>query len=261
MSVGKSIHRLGAVARVRGETRFGFDLADRPGLFLACVRAVSAPARIKDIDPGPALALPGVVRVFTAADVPGQHNLGIIPVTKDQEFLARDLVRHVGQTVALVAGQTREAALAGARKVRLDMEALPGVHDPWEALKEGAPLVHADHPGGNLLKETNIVKGDADAALTKAAVVVKGEYTTSRIEHAALEMEGGRADYKDGRVLVWACTQNPHYDQADLALFLGLEPDKIRVVQAETGGGFGGKLDMSGAASTWPWPPGISSSR
>ena len=245
MSVGKSIIRVGADQRVRGETRFGVDLVNEPGLFLACVRAANGPARIKGIDASKALKLPGVVRVFTAADVPGQHRLGIIPVSKDQEFLAVDTVRHAGQAVALVAAETREAAQAGVRAVKLELEGLPGVYDAAMALAEGAPLVHPDHPTGNLLKQAHIRKGDVDEALAKAAVVVKADYTTRRIEHGALETEGGRAEYQDGRVFIWASTQNPHYDQADVARFLGLELDRVRVVQAETGGGFGGKLDIS----------------
>jgi CO/xanthine dehydrogenase Mo-binding subunit len=245
MSLGQSLPRSGVKARVRGETRFGFD-QPRPGdLHLACVRANQAPARIVEIDPSPALALPGVVRVFTAADVPGEHNLGIIAVSRDQEFLAQNTVRQAGQAVALVAAESRSAALAGARAVRVELEDLPGVFDPIAALETGAPLVHPEHPLGNLLRENKIKRGDADAALADSAVVGEATYTTSPLEHAALEIEGGRAWWEDGRLVVMACTQNPHYDQADLARFLGVGEDKFRVIQAETGGGFGGKLDLS----------------
>ncbi len=243
--LGAGLIRLGAAERLCGETRFGPDLA-RPGdLYLACVRAEIAPARIEEIDPAPALALPGVVRVFTAADVPGQDRLGIIPATRDQEFLARRTVRHLGQAVALVAAETPQAALAGARAVHLRLRPLPGVFDPAAALSEGAPRVHPDHPGGNLLAERRIVKGRAEEALAASHVVVEATYTTAMLEHAALEPEGGRAEWRDGRIHLWACTQNPHYDQADLARFLGVDPEKVRVIQAETGGGFGGKLDLS----------------
>ncbi len=245
MSVGQSMAHSGVLARVRGETRFGWDQARPDDLHLACVRAGEAPARIKNIDPAPALALPGVVRVFTAADVPGEHDLGIIAVSRDQEFLARETVRQKGQAVALVAARTREQALAGARAVRVELEGMPGVFDPAEALEKGAPLVHPDHPDGNLLRENKIVRGHADEALAGSAVVVEAIYTTSPLEHAALEVEGGRAWWEDGQLVVKACTQNPHYDQADLARFLGAPLDKIRVIQAETGGGFGGKLDLS----------------
>ncbi|MBI4798375.1 MAG: molybdopterin-dependent oxidoreductase [Desulfarculus sp.] len=87
-------------------------------------------------------------------------------------------------------------------------------------------------------------KGDPQAALARAAVVVTNTYTTSRAEHAAIEPEGGRAWIEDGLVVVQASTQNPHHDRHDLARLLGLPEDKVRVIQAETGGGFGGKLDL-----------------
>jgi CO/xanthine dehydrogenase Mo-binding subunit len=245
MRLGASVQRVGNRQRALGETRYGLDQGKEGDLYLACVRAGKAPARIHKIDIDKALGQPGVVRVFTAADIPGVNRLGIIPVSKDQEFIAQEIVRHRGQAVALVAADSLAAARAGADAVRVDYEELPGVFDPEEALAENAPLVHPDHPTGNLLRENLIKKGDVDEALAKSHVTVEAEYTTGRVEHAALEMEGGRAEFEDGRVIVWACTQNPHYDQADLALFLGVDPEKIRVVQAETGGGFGGKLDIS----------------
>ncbi|MCF8031507.1 MAG: xanthine dehydrogenase family protein molybdopterin-binding subunit [Desulfarculaceae bacterium] len=245
MSVGHSMPHSGVYARVRGETRFGWDQQGYGDLHLACVRAELAPAHIKSIDPAPALALPGVVRVFTAADVPGEHNLGIIAVSRDQEFLARDTVRQRGQAVALVAAETRAQALAGARAVRVELDKLPGVFTPAEALASGAPLVHPDHADGNLLRENKIKRGEVDAALAASAVTVEAVYSTSPLEHAALEPEGGRAWWQGGKLVVQACTQNPHYDQADLARFLNVPQEKIRVIQAETGGGFGGKLDLS----------------
>lgn len=245
MTIGASPERLGALERVLGQTRFGPDLGETGDLVLACVRAEKAPARILDIDPAPALALPGVVRVFTAADIPGSNRLGIIPVTKDQEFLADGVIRHAGQAVALVAAESLSAARAGAKAVKLSLEDAPGVYDPWEALQAGAPLVHEGREEGNLLMERGIVKGDIDAALKDSAVVVEGVYTTEAIEHGALETEAGRAEVVDGKLTITACTQNPHYDQQDIALFLGLPKEKVRIIQAETGGGFGGKLDLS----------------
>ncbi len=240
--VGQSVARRGAFERVTGRGLFGADQT-RPGdLALAVVRAPIGPARIKGLDAAPALALPGVVRVFTAADVPGENLFGIIAVTRDQPVLAEGHVRCPGEAVALVAAETVEQARAGARAVRVDLEPLPGVFDPDQALSAEAPLVHDQ---GNLVRETNVVRGDAERALAEAAVIVTGRYTTSMIDHAALEPEGGRAEWDDGRVIVRACTQNPHYDQADLGKILGVKKDRVRVIQAETGGGFGGKLDLS----------------
>ena len=88
MSLGQSLIKLGTQGKVRGETRYGFDMPQAGDLHLACVRAPKAPAKVLGIDPAPAMAVPGVVRVFTAEDVPGEHRLGIIAVTQDQEFIA-----------------------------------------------------------------------------------------------------------------------------------------------------------------------------
>ena len=245
MSIGQSLVRVGAREKALGSTRFGFDCGKEGDLHLACVRAERAPAKIVSIDADPAVALEGVVRVFTAADIPGVNCLGIIAPTKDHDFLTQDMVRQPGQAVALVAAQTLEQARAGARAVKVEYQEMPGVYNALEALAPDATLVHQGRENGNLLASRPIIKGDVDQALAQAAVTVEATYTTSALEHAALETEGGRAWYEDGKVHVTACTQNPHYDQEDLALFLGLEREQVRVIQAETGGGFGGKLDLS----------------
>lgn len=255
MILGTSPLRSGSRERVLGDTRFGADQGQAGDLFLACVRIHKAPAHIDGIDPAPALALAGVVRVFTAADIPGINRLGIIPVSKDQEFLAEELVRCPGQAVALVAAETPEAARAGARAVVVNLTGVPGVYDMAEALAEGAPLVYPGREQGNLLDLRMVKNGDVEAALKTSAVVVEADYTTSMIEHSALETEGGRAWWEDGKLYVTACTQNPHYDRDDLVRFLGLKPEDLVVIQAETGGGFGGKLDVSVqpylALATW----------
>ena len=245
MELAMNPERRGGRERALGIVRYGADLGHPGDLFLACLRADKAPAAIEFIDDREALKVPGVVRVFTARDIPGVNKLGIIPMTQDQEFLAEGTVRCPGQAIACLAALSREAALAGVRALRVGLKPLPGVFDPEDALVEGAPLVHPGREGGNLLVARELHKGDAEAALREAAVVVGADYSTSFVEHAALETEGGRAEWRDGRVVIWASTQNPHYDQADVARFLGVEKDKVRVVQAETGGGFGGKLDLS----------------
>ena len=245
MTIGENAKRVGALDRVGGRTLYGADQGREGDLFLVCARAEKAPAKLEGIDVSAAEQVPGVVRIFTAADIPGINRLGIIPVTKDQEFLAGGYIRHYGQAAALVAAETLEAARAGARAVKLKLTSLKGVFSVGEALARGANLVHPETRSDNLLASRSIIKGDADAALARSAVVHEAEYTTTFIEHAAIETEGGRAFIQDGRLVITACSQNPHYDRDDVARFLGLEPDLVRVIQAETGGGFGGKLDVS----------------
>lgn len=240
--IGTSPRRIGAEEKVQGLTLFGSDQGQPGDLYLAVVRAYEAPAKILRIDSGQAERMPAVVRVFTAADIPGINQIGIIPMTKDQPVLAEGVVRFPGEAVALVAAETQESALNAARAVVLELSPLPGVFDPLKALEPDAPLVHEK---GNLLFRQGVVKGDAEEALSKSVYRLRRTYSTSSLEHGALELEGGRADWQDGRIVVYACTQNPHYDQGDLCRLLGLAPEKIRVVQTATGGGFGGKLDLS----------------
>lgn len=245
MTIGESLLRVGVREKVTGRARFGADQGESGDLFLVCVRAKRAPARIAGMELGRALSVPGVVRIFTAADIPGENSLGIIAVTKDQEFFAEDVVRHRGQAVALVAAETEAAARKAAQAVELQLVEFQGVFEPAQALESGAPLVHPGSESGNLMIRKALLKGDAEAALAQASVVHEAEYSTSFIEHAALEPDGGRAWMEDDRIIIETCTQNPHYDQTDVARFLGLNPDRVRVIQAETGGGFGGKLDVS----------------
>lgn len=239
--VGVSLARRGGLERVTGRIRFGVDLAQPGDLHLHALRAGSGPARITRLDLEAARAHPGVVAVFTAADIPGVNRVGIIAKVKDQPILAEDRTRYPGDAVALIAAQSLAAARAAARLIRLELEPLRGLSDPRQALLPGAPQVGE---AGNLLWEARVQKGDLPAALAQAAVVVTNTYTTSKAEHAAIEPEGGRAWVEDGLVMVHASTQNPHHDRHDLARLLGLPEEMVRVIQAETGGGFGGKLDL-----------------
>ena len=183
-----------------------------------------------------------MVRIFTAADVPGVNRIGIIPSTKDQPVLAEGIVRYRGEPVALVAAESEAAGLEALRVIRLELEPQPGIFDPRQALDPGTPFVHDK---GNLLFQQQVIRGEAEEALAKSAYRLRNTYGTSPLEHGPLEVEGGRGEWQDGKIIIRACTQNPHYDQSDLARLLGLPLEMIRVVQAETGGGFGKKLDLS----------------
>ncbi|MBI5582793.1 MAG: xanthine dehydrogenase family protein [Deltaproteobacteria bacterium] len=240
--IGNNPIRIGAREKVSGLTRFGVDQG-RPGdLYLYLLRAYPAPSRIKRLEVEVAGRLPGVVRIFTAADIPGINQIGIIPSTKDQPVLSDGLIRTRGDAVALVAAENEAAGLRALEAIVLELEPLAGVFDPRQALDPGVPLVHEK---GNLLFRQRVVRGDAEAALAESPFRLRTVYSTSPIEHGPLEVEGGRAEWRDGKIVVAACTQNPHYDRSDLARLLGLPPEQIRVIQTETGGGFGKKLDLS----------------
>ncbi|MDP3428216.1 MAG: molybdopterin-dependent oxidoreductase, partial [Humidesulfovibrio sp.] len=240
--------RADALAKATGAERYVLDLAPAECLFAGAFRpgASCGPAggvahgRVLGVDASAALAVPGVLRVLTAADVPGTNLQGI--VHKDQPVLCGEVIRHAGDPVALVLAESAEALRRGLACMRADIEPLPGVFDPEEALKKGAPLVHEGHKGGNLLLRAVIQKGDARAALKNAPVVVRGEFSTPMQEHAFLETQCGFAQLlPDGVLDMTVSTQAPFRDRFEIGHALGLDPFRIRIRAPYLGGAFGGK--------------------
>ena len=241
-TVGTNVQRVGALERVTGEALFSGDMHVEGAITLMALRSDRPHARIvKIISPAVWRNVPGCLRVFTADDIPGRNRLGII--NKDQHLLADHKVRCIGDPIALVAAETPEAAQQAIESISVLYEDLPAVFDAEEALRPGAPLIHEK---GNLLGRRVVKRGSPDAAFKEADVVVERIYTTPHIEHTYLEPDAGLAYVDpDGIVVVYASTQNPHYDQKDVADLLGIDESKVRIVQAATGGGFGSKLDLN----------------
>jgi CO/xanthine dehydrogenase Mo-binding subunit len=184
--IGTDPIRLGAREKVMGLTRFGVDQG-RPGdLVLYLLRAFSAPARIIKLDLETAGRLPGVVRIFTAADIPGINRIGIIPSTKDQPVLSDGIIRYRGEAVALVAAENEDSGLKALTAIDLELEPLTGVFDPSLALESGASLVQER---GNLLFRQRVLRGDAEEALARSPFRLRAVYTTSPIEHGPLEVQ------------------------------------------------------------------------
>ncbi len=237
--VGGRQPRPDAWAKVAGQTRYVADLS-MPGMLHAAVAVAPIPsARLTGVDVEAARRRPGVAAVLTAADVPGVNQVGA--VLPDQPLLAVDRIRMVGDRLAVVAAWTPEAAWDAAREVEGRYEALPGVHDPETALAPGSPSVH---PGGNLVGELRVVRGDVRAARAGAAVVVEASYRIGGQDHAYLEPQGCVVVPEGGRRLtVVASCQCPFYVQHAVARVLGLPLAAVRVEQAPTGGAFGGKED------------------
>jgi len=243
--IGAAIPRPDAVDKVRGEARFVDDLAFPGMLHGAVVRSPHPHARILGIHVEAARALPGVVTVLTAADVPGENIVHVI--VDDQPALAGDVVRYIGEPVAVVAAETRRAARAAVDAVRVDYELLPFVTDPLAALEPGAPqvAVASAAEAGNLFNRMILVKGDVDAALAGADVVVEETYETGYQEHAYLETQGAIAVPDGlGAMAIYGSMQCPFYVQNAVAKVLALPLAKVRVVATATGGAFGGKEEM-----------------
>lgn len=239
--VGVEIPKVDALEKVLGLARYGADLSVRDPVHLKVVRSVKPHAKILKIQLDEALKIEGVERIFTARDIPGKNLIGII--AKDQPVLATDRIRCLGDPIALVAARTEEAAEKAAQRVTVLYEDLPVITNPEEALEPYAPLIHEK---GNLLLEFHVVKGDVQAGFKQADVVVEETYTTTWIDHAYLEPDAGVAYVEEeGRITVICPTQNVHYDQKEVASVLGLPLERVRIIQSETGGAFGGRLDVT----------------
>jgi CO/xanthine dehydrogenase Mo-binding subunit len=211
-------------------------------LHLQVVFAHRPHARITEIDTSAALKAPGVVAVLTARDVP-YNAYGLIDA--DQPALCGDVVRFEGDKVALVAAESKEAALAGAKLVHVEYEDLPVVTDPRAAMAPNAPLVHEEH-GSNVLLHMPIRKGDTAHAMAEADVVLSGEFSTSWQEHAFLQPEAGIAYIdKQGHVVIETAGQWMHEDRRQIAAMLRLPEEKVVVRYAAIGGAFGGREDLS----------------
>jgi CO/xanthine dehydrogenase Mo-binding subunit len=240
--IGSSLERPDALAKVTGAARYPGDLV-RPGmLHLKVVFARRPHARIVAIETADALAHPGVVVVFTAADVP--HNAyGLIE--HDQPALCGEKVRFEGDKVALVAAESPAAAAAGARLVRVVYEDLPAVTDPLAAMQPDAPVVHEER-GGNLLFHMPIRKGDTAQGFAEADVVLEEEFRTSWQEHAFLQPEAGIAFVDEqGRLVVETAGQWLHEDRRQIAAMLRLPEEQVVIRYAAIGGAFGGREDLS----------------
>ena len=243
-AIGGSEVRLDAVAKVTGAARYAEDIKMEGLLHARLVRSPHPHARILDINPAAALRLPGVVRVLTAADIPGENSLE--GYSRDEPLLhpVGDSVRMIGDAVALVIAESPDSARAGAQAVRVTYELLPHTYDALEAMSPEAVSIY---PGGNVLSSWQIEHGDLEGALTEADLVLETAYETSFLEHSAMERETvlGYVDAA-GRLTVVAGHQEPHWAQGWIARLLALPLERVRVITPPMGGAFGGKQD--------PWP-------
>jgi CO/xanthine dehydrogenase Mo-binding subunit len=248
--IGQSAQRLDAIGKVTGRTLFPGDLNRPNQAYMKILFAGRPHATIRSIDTRSAAALPGVLAVFTAADVPVNEYGLIMP---DQPVLCgpgsakpyADRVRFVGDQVALVVAETEEIAAQARDLIRVDYEDLPVVPGPLEAMAPRATLLHPERED-NVFCHFRIRKGNFQSAFTQADVIVEGEYHTPAQEHAFLQPEAGLAYIdEEGRVTVQVAGQWTHEDQEQIAHALDLPLERIRVIYPAIGGAFGGREDMS----------------
>lgn len=239
--VGARAFRTDVRDKVLGRGEYCDDLYLDGMAHASAVRSQYPRARVLDIDPSAALALPGVLAVLTADDVP--HNkVGHLQQDWDVMIAKGDITRCVGDAVCLVVAES-EAVLKQAKElVKVDYEPLEPVRTIQEARAADAPSLH---PGGNLCQQRHVTRGDARAALAQSKYVVTQSYRTPFTEHAFLEPECAVAfPYKDG-VKVYTSDQGVYDTRKEISIMLGWEPERIVVENKLVGGGFGGKEDVS----------------
>jgi CO/xanthine dehydrogenase Mo-binding subunit len=238
--LGQSVIKKDALAKVTGEAKFAADYHFEGMLYGGVLRSTVPHAYIKRLDYSKALALPGVACVLTSKDVPGNNRIGII--IKDEPCLVDDKIRRVGDAIALVAADTPERVQEALDLIEIEYDLIEPVLTFERAMEEDSPKVHGTT---NVHGKKHLEIGDVDAAFKMCDVIVEHTYNTSMLSHMFIEPEAGVALYENDILTVYCSTQNPHYDRSDVARVMGLPNNKVRIVQVATGGGFGGKLDIS----------------
>jgi CO/xanthine dehydrogenase Mo-binding subunit/aerobic-type carbon monoxide dehydrogenase small subunit (CoxS/CutS family) len=244
-AVGARLARLDGRPKVEGADAFGADQWQSGGLVLKVVRSPHPRAGFAFGDLAAwRAARPEVAAVLTAADIPGRNRFGTIPAFADQPALAEAEARFRGEAVALVAFEDLPGAGADLDDFPVAWTPLPALTAPAAAMAEDAPRLHPDRPG-NRLTGGRVRRGDAAAALAASAHTASCAFETAFVEHAYIEPEAGAAWMEDDTLVIRACTQSPFMDRDDTAAVLGLPPERLRIVPAAIGGGFGSKLDLS----------------
>ena len=253
--VGASPVKIDARAKVTGEARYPDDLAPDNALWAKVVMTGRPHSQLLALDLDAARAVPGVVAVLGAADVPvNEYGLTLFdqPVFVGLEHTGRSIVdcslsRWEADHLAIVVAETRHAADVGASAVHAEWADLPLAPDLTAALAPGAPILHPDvQPDSNIYCTHQLRRGDMDAAWAEADVVVEAEYELPHQEHAYLQPEAALS-YIDsaGRVTVEVAGQWTHTDRRQIAHALDLDESEVRVVYPAIGGAFGGREDMS----------------
>ena len=241
-AVGENLHRVDGPAKTLGIAKYTDDI-HLPGMvYGGAVRSAHPRAVVRSIDTSRAEALPGVIRVVTAADLPGKPKVGhlkkdqwvLVPIGGEAHFR--------GDPIVLIAAETPEILEQAKALIRIDYEVLPPVLSAQAAMAPDAPQLQE---GGNLLAHERLIRGDADAALRASRFTVTTRYHTPPTEHAFLEPECAVAAPDELGVVVWSSDQGIYQTQRECAEATGLHTEQVRVIARLVGGGFGGKEDMS----------------
>ncbi len=260
--IGTRPIRHDGVDKVTGRAQYGADI-DLPGLLHGKVlRSPHAHARIKSIDASAALAVPGVKAVITSADLPelpsGVVPMGELPMNPrylSMNVLARGKVLYDGHAVAAIVATNPHIAEEAAKLIKVDYEVLPHNANVMDAMKDDAPIMLPEVRTGGAAektdKETNtasqlrFARGDLDAGFAAAEVIIEREFDTAMVHQGYIEPHNAVAQYNaDGRSTIWVSTQGAFTARDQTAMILDIPASSMKVVPAEIGGGFGGKISV-----------------
>ena len=242
---GSRTRKVDGEPKLMGTEIYGADKAPDDSLWMRVVR--SPHPRATFVLPSPEKIVeenPGLMRILTWQDVPGNNGFGIYPHIKDQPVLAKDQVRYRGEAVAALIGDRKSIEAVTDDDLGIEWGPQDAI-ESYESALEGkiSPVqeIHED----NLLARGFLKKGDAESVYEQSLIKAQGTWETSYVEHAYIEPEAGYAVKRGQRLELFVSTQTPYMDRDEVAQVLGIGPDQVRIIPSAVGGGFGGKLDCS----------------
>ena len=242
---GSRTRKVDGEPKLLGTEIYGADTAPDDSLWMRVVR--SPHPRATFVLPSPEKIIeehPGLMRILTWQDVPGNNGFGIYPHIKDQPVLAKDQVRYRGEAVAALIGDRKSIEAVTDDDLGIEWGPQDAI-ESYESALEGkiSPVqeIHED----NLLARGFLKKGDAESVYEQSLIKAQGTWETSYVEHAYIEPEAGYAVKRGQRLELFVSTQTPYMDRDEVAQVLGIAPDQVRIIPSAVGGGFGGKLDCS----------------
>jgi 4-hydroxybenzoyl-CoA reductase subunit alpha len=241
--IGKPNRKVDVMKKVTGQTLYTGDIVLPRMLHCKLLRSIHPHARIKSIDITEAEALPGVMAIMTGPDLP--NKFGILPVSEDEEALAIEKTRYVGDPVAAVAAVDEETAEAALKHIHVEYEVLK----PVMSIPEGteSPQDEPIHDYGdrdNIHKLVSLEFGNVEAGFAEADLIQEDTFFYEGSTHLPMEEHATIAHYEpDGKLTVWSSTQTPHYVHKAMASVFNMPTSRIRIIAPPTGGGFGGKSD------------------
>ena len=236
--IGKSVPMLDSVARVTGAVEYMVNLRLPDMLYGKIVRSQSPHAKLSNVNVANALQVPGVVAILTREDLGPHRFYGAM--IKDQDVVAVDRVRYVGEPVAAIAAESLEAAEEAAALIDITYEELPAVFDAQEATQPGAPILHEKFPN-NIFKYGKLRHDDIEAAFAAADEIFEDTFSSPVAQQASLEPHVSAAQWDGDRLVVWTAAQAPFMVRKVLSEIFEIPPEAVRVIVPPVGGAYGGK--------------------